>query len=148
MMVGPTGSLARGTNGLKKQFDCYRKIKKNCDRRKNEKNEKVFLKVSSPNNQNSSDPKNDLDNSGSSSNMKNSANQMNNINKEVPSLSQDSGGGAPNTNFSNKQPLVTPSFSFFSKNNIFSNSPSSLTHKEKQKACSRAYFKRKFKGND
>ena len=94
------------------------------------------------------------------------------LNKEVPSLSEDS-GGPPNEKSLNKQPSPHINFSNLSYHNSSNNScnissnnscnnnscnissnnscnisSNKSSHKEKQKARSKAFFQKKFKGND
>ena len=68
------------------------------------------------------------------------------LNKEAPSLSTDM-GGPPNNPFINKNSPSNQTFSFNFSNDIFSHKPS-MSYKERQKARSKAYFQKKFKGND
>ena len=68
-----------------------------------------------------------------------------NIQNKFISLTNDM-AGPPNNTLINKQPNANSTFSFNFSHDIFTNKP--LTHKEKQKARSKAYFKKTFKGND
>ena len=139
------GSPGQGPEGLKKSY-FYKKRKTNNPHSK-DVNKRRREKVSTQNTHNSRNTQDDQDNSRSSnSNFRKSSIEINNLNKEAPSLSTDM-GGPPNNPFINKNSPSNQTFSFNFSNDIFSNKPS-LSFKERRKARSKAYFKKKFKGND
>ena len=145
--VPPTimGPLARGIMVKKNKFKLSnssgkKSIMRNSNKVPNEKNvrssnDSIFMANAEKNMDNQNHQNN--------SSGKNWNNLTKNQNKEVPSLSQDSGG--LQILFLIKTPMTILIFSFFSKNDIFSNKP---TYKERQKARSMAIINKKFRGND